>query len=571
MLWLRSWKIKTKILTLVTLMTLFIGSVGFVGYYFNAKANGQMNNSYSNVLMSVKYLDEARVNSRAGEADVFNFILSSDKATQMTLQADMKTRSNAYDANYSAYTKLDLDPYEKEKLPKLEQELATYRLERQKALDMKIGGDQVGAYKYYINNAFAHLDSFSVTLRELADYSVKKADNAQAQNTEDYVMSINLIIAISIASAILCLLIGFAVASLISNSIKKVLASVERVATGDLSIEDVIIKGNDETGLLATSFNTMKNNLHVLVKQVSESSEQVAASSEELTAIAEQNTQASTQIASSIELVAQGTEKQADAVNQTSSVVAEISTSTEEVAVSSADITHSMANTLKTSNSGQKALNRVVEQMNNISSGTDRVQHSILELSTNSKKIGNIIEVITGIADQTNLLALNAAIEAARAGEHGRGFAVVAEEVRKLAEQSREATKQIETLINQNHSDISTAVDAMEDGVKNVRVGMEVVNVAGESFSEIAQLVQNVSAQMDQIAATIQQIASGNQQIVSSVREVDSISKETANQAQTVSAGVEEQTASMEQVASSAQSLSTLAFELQEVINKFTI
>jgi methyl-accepting chemotaxis protein len=193
-----------------------------------------------------------------------------------------------------------------------------------------------------------------------------------------------------------------------------------------------------------------------------------------------------------------------------------------------------------------------------------------MELSTNSQKIGNIVGVITEITDQTNLLALNAAIEAARAGEQGRGFAVVAEEVRKLAEQ-RGATIQIATLINQNHSDIGTAVIAMEDEENNVRVGMEVVNVAGQSFSEIAKLVESVSAQMEQISAIIQQIASCNQQIVTSVRQVDGISKETAAQAQTVSAGVEEQTASMEQVSSSAQSLSTLAFELQNVVSKFII
>ena len=569
--WFRNWKIRTKILSNVILMTIFIGSVGFVGYYFNTMANAQMNDMYSNSLMAIKYLDEDRVQSRAAEAATFNFLISTDKATQLALQAEMKTRADAFDKSYSAYTKLSADSYEKERMPKIEQELATYRLDRQKALDMKIAGDQAGAYEYFIKTAYPHLDAFSVTLRELADYNVKQAEDAHSQNDVESSLSKKLLIAISLAAAVLCLILGFVMANMICNPIKKVLLSVERVAAGDLSIEEVIIKGKDETGQLATSFNTMKNNLHRLVSQVSESSEQVAASSEELTAIAEQNTQASTLIAASIERVAQGTEKQSSAVNETSSAVEEISASTEEVAASTGEITRSMVETLTTTNAGQKALDRVVEQMNSISEGTDRVQHSIMELSTNSKKIGNIIEVITGIADQTNLLALNAAIEAARAGDQGRGFAVVAEEVRKLAEQSREATKEIETLINQNHSDIGTAVIAMEDGVNNVKVGMEVVNVAGQSFSEIAELVENVSAQMEQISATIQQIASGNQQIVTSVRQVDVISQETADQAQTVSAGVEEQTASMEQVASSAQSLSTMAFELQKIINQFTI
>ncbi|SPF56985.1 HAMP domain protein [Candidatus Desulfosporosinus infrequens] len=569
--WFINWKIRTKILSMVILMALFIGGVGFVGYYYNAKANVQMTDIYANNLIGVKYLNDLRAQTRAGEADMYHFLLATDNDTQQAQQSDMKTRSANIDKSFSVYLMLSSDPYAKERQQKILTELASYRAERQKAMDIASQGDQKGAYDYFAKNAQAHIDLLNATLQELADYSAKQADATNAQNNVDYALSIKLLIAISGIAILLCLMIGFAVATLISNSIKKVLVSVERVAAGDLSIEDVIIKGNDEAGLLATSFNTMKNNLHKLVEQVSQSSEQVAASSEELTAIAEQNTQASTQIAASIELVALGTEKQAAAVNETSAAVEEISASTEEVAASSGEITRSMVETLTKTKVGQKALNRVVEQMNSISEGTDRVQHSIMALSTNSEKIGNIIGVITGIADQTNLLALNAAIEAARAGEQGRGFAVVAEEVRKLAEQSREATKQIETLINQNYSDISTSVMAMGDGVNNVKVGMEVVNVAGQSFSDIAIFVESVSTQMEQISATIQQIASGNQQIVNSVREVDVISQETADQAQTVSAGVEEQTASMEQVTSSAQSLSAMAFDLQKIINQFTI
>ena len=570
-MWFKNLKIRIKILSIVILMALFIAAIGIVNLYYKAKADAQMADLYSNDLMSVEYLNDMRAQTKASEADMYHFLIATDKDTQHAQINDMETRSGNIDKSYTAYMKLPVTSYEVERQRIIQTELTTYRAERQKVLDLAIQGDQKGAYTYFVQNAQSHIDLLNTTLQELADFNVKEADDTNSQNVVDSAVSRKILIAFSIIADLLCLLLGFVVAGLISNSIKKVLESVDQVAAGDLSIEDVKIRRKDEVGHLAASFNIMKNNLHGLVKQVSESSEQVAASSEELTAIAEQNNQASTQIAVSIELVAQGTEKQADAVNETSSAVEEISASTEEVAASSGEITRSMNETLTTTNAGRKALDRVIEQMSNISAGTDRVQHSITELSTNSTKIGNIIGVITGIADQTNLLALNAAIEAARAGEQGRGFAVVAEEVRKLAEQSREATKQIETLINQNHNDISTAVVAMEDGANNVKVGMEVVNVAGQSFGEISKLVENVSAQMEQISATIQQIASGNQQIVTSVRQVDVISKDTAAQAQTVSAGVEEQTASMEQVTSSAQSLSTMAFELHDVVSKFTI
>ena len=571
MKWFVNWKIRAKILSLVVLMAVFIGIVGFVGCYYNAKSNDQIISIYSNNLLGVKYINDARAQNRAGEAAMLHFLLATDQNIQQVQLNEMTIRADNFDKSFNAYMKLPADSYEKERQPKIETELVTYKTERQKAIDIENRGDQKGAYDYYTNNALNHIELINVTLQELADFNAKQANDTNSQNVVAYAMSIKQLITISIAAILLCLLLGLLVANLISNSIKKVLSSVDSVAEGDLSINDIVIKGNDEIGHLGTSFNRMKNNLHDLVKQVSQSMEQLAASSEELTAIAEQNTQASTQIAVSIELVAQGTEQQASAVNQTSSAVEKISASTEEVAASSGEINRSMVDTLTTTQAGQKALNRVVEQMNNISAGTDLVQQSIMELSTNSEKIGDIIGVITGIADQTNLLALNAAIEAARAGEQGRGFAVVAEEVRKLAEQSREATKQIGTLINQNRDDMGSAVIAMENGVSNVKVGLEVVDVAGQSFRSIATLVENVSAQMEQISATIQQIASGNQQIVTSVRQVDVISKEAADQAQTVSAGVEEQTASMEQVTSSAQSLSNMAFELQTIINKFSI
>lgn len=165
------------------------------------------------------------------------------------------------------------------------------------------------------------------------------------------------------------------------------------ISKGDFTKETPasLLKKKDEIGDLAKAANSMSTQLRGLMRQVAESVEQVAASSEELTAIAEQNTQASTQIAASIELVAHGTESQANAVNETSAVVQEITASTEEVAASSGEIARSMLETLTSTNAGQKALDRVVEQMNSISAGTERVHHSIMELSTNSEKKSGIL------------------------------------------------------------------------------------------------------------------------------------------------------------------------------------
>lgn len=568
MFWLKNWKIKTKILVgyIVLSLIIILVSAAFI-YGIN-----RVQTSYSNLLKN-----NSQYNITVLSQVQFYFTGQANDERGFLLTRGPEFRGEIEEKDHEIKKLLDSikgsmkNDQELQLLKSISDIQDSFTKNCFKVIDAYNNGDADLAMKLSFEDGRSMRKGLQSTFDELMDLQKANTDKA-ISTTETFGKTMsNFGLIISIVSIILALSLGLIISTKISRKITNLSEITNKLAEGDLSVIDIIIKGNDETDQLATSFNTMKNNLHELVKQVYLTSEQVAASSEELTAIAEQNTQASTQTAVSIEIVAQGAEKQADAVDKTSSAVEEISASTEEVAANSGEITRSMVETLSTTNAGQQALDRVVEQMNKISQGTDRVQNSIIELSTNSEKIGNIIGVITGIADQTNLLALNAAIEAARAGEQGRGFAVVAEEVRKLAEQSSEATKEIESLIKQNQSDISTAVNAMEDGVENVKVGMEVVNVAGQSFSEIAKLVENVSAQMEQISATIQQIASGNQQIVNSVRQVDEISKQTAAQAQTVSAGVEEQTASMEQVASSAQSLSTMAFELQTTIQKFSI
>ncbi len=348
---------------------------------------------------------------------------------------------------------------------------------------------------------------------------------------------------------------------------------VNEMATGNLTVhvDPDIAARRDEIGSLATAFNHMNSNFRMLITQVSQSAEQIAASSQQFTASADQSAQAANQVASSIVNVASGAEQQLVAANNTCTLVEDMSLGIGTIAANANQVSSQSAIAAGKAQDGRKSVDQAISQMSQIEQTVNTSADVVAKLGERSKEIGQIIDTISGIAGQTNLLALNAAIEAARAGEQGRGFAVVAEEVRKLAEQSQEAAKQIGTLITEIKGETDKAVLAMNEGTREVQAGTNAVNVAGQTFTEIAAMVSDVSTQVKEISAAIEQMAGVSRTIVSAVQKIDNFSKSAVAEAQTVSAATEEQSASMEEIASSSQALAKMATELNETIMKFKI
>ena len=379
--------------------------------------------------------------------------------------------------------------------------------------------------------------------------------------------------AVGVATLIALMLAFFAtlfMAKRITDPLRQLGLMVKDVAGGDLT-RTVDVKSSDEVGMLSRDFNTMIAELRTLVRHVQDLSQTLAAASEELTSGAEQSADVSHQVAQSITEVAVGATKQLAAVDDASAVVQEVSAGAEEVAATAETITGLSQKSTEATVNGSSAIERAVQQMDSIGAGSSAVNDAVEKLAASSRHIGEIVNVISGIAGQTNLLALNAAIEAARAGEQGRGFAVVAEEVRKLAEQSETAAKEITGLIQQNHTDIQIAVEAMKESAGSVKVGIEVVNAAGVTFREISQLTDEVSTQIAGISSAIGEIAKGSEHIVLAVRDIEHVSKESAGQSQNVSAAAEELTASMTEISTSSQSLAQKAQELQVAVEKFRL
>jgi methyl-accepting chemotaxis protein len=299
----------------------------------------------------------------------------------------------------------------------------------------------------------------------------------------------------------------------------------------------------DEIGDLTDAFNKMVENISLLIRGVSEASTAV--------------TGASSEISSSTEEMAAGTQEQS---SQTTNVAAAVEQMARTLNENNSNIRKAAEGANKArldATEGGEVVHRTIDGMHRIADVVNQSAHKVKILGASSDKIGEIIGVIDDIADQTNLLALNAAIEAARAGEQGRGFAVVADEVRKLAERTSKATKEIATMIRQIQTDTTEAVSAMEKGTAEVDKGISFAEQAGEVLSGIVSMAQSLSDMMTQISAASAQQSSAADEISRNVDAISAVTQQTASGTQ--------------QIARSSENLNELTANLQQMINKFNL
>lgn len=346
---------------------------------------------------------------------------------------------------------------------------------------------------------------------------------------------------------------------------------MHKLAEGDFRDRPSKIDSEDELGLLAQAVREMRRGVSNVMKSVNSSAESLSASAEELNSTTEQSALAANQVAQSIVKVAEGTSQQLDAVNATSDAIEHLNEAIQTMAGDAETAASRSREASGIAREGGATLEVAIEQIKAIEKSSQQTTNAVMALGENSKKIGQIVDTISGIAEQTNLLALNAAIEAARAGEHGRGFAVVSDEVRKLAESSREAAQQIADLVQVTQNDTAKAISDMEVGAAEVKTGTENIISMGEAFRKIIDIVEQVSSQMQDISGATRDMANNGEEIVSNVRLIGESSKTSAEEAETVSAATEEQTASVHEIASESTNLARMASELQQEVKKFKV
>ena len=293
---------------------------------------------------------------------------------------------------------------------------------------------------------------------------------------------------------------GFLSARSVAVPIKQLSESFALMASGDLTLQPANIRRTDEIAVLVESFNNMLSILKKQTKEIIDGTDKLV---------------------SSISDIAASTTQFAANSAEASTSIAEVSTTIEEVRQTSKvsndkaeDIADAADKVTKVAENGEKATNEVILNMKSIRDEVEAVADSIIKLSAHTQNISEIIGAVNDIADQSNLLSVNASIEAAKAGEYGKGFSVVAQEVKALADQSKEATKQISGILNDIQKATSSAVMATERGGKVVEEGVRLSKESGDSITILAGVTSKSSSSSKQIAASIRQQTIGLDQLV---------------------------------------------------------
>ena len=356
----------------------------------------------------------------------------------------------------------------------------------------------------------------------------------------------------------------------IIRPLNRLTVGAERIQAGDLT-EDIVVESNDEVGRVAASFNEMTRSLRTIIQSLDQSIGQVAASSQELMANSAQNTAASEQIAGAVQQMAAGADDSKRQLDDNAVSLQAITGGIMRIAESSTDVSELSRETALEAEDGTTAVTENVAQMQAIDSSVETFGTVIHSLAERSNEIGNIVDVINGIATQTNLLALNAAIEAARAGENGKGFAVVASEVRKLAEQSQQSTKQISELIENIKQETERSVQLMKEVSAHTKAGLETTENTAKRFQKIMTQTQAMTPRIEDVTATVEEIAANVEEVSAAATQMAHIADGNSVASKQVAATTEDQLGSMEEIAQSAKALADMAEELQEIVSKFNI
>jgi methyl-accepting chemotaxis protein len=525
-------------------------------------------------------LQQLRSSQNFNRAQILDMMLATDTTEQHACEQAIQERARQIDGIVEELLQIDPGPQFQSRLQDLKNAVAEYRQTREQEIALIYEGKVEEARQLGLGLGSDRFEEVRSIAAELGDRANAKVDQ---QLVQDQQLARSLTLVSSAIGGVAFLLgVGCVVIlnQIIAKPLRRLTDTAEHIAAGNLDVTVTATARQDEVGLLTQMFSRMVQSLRdianvakriaagdlrgevkpqsekdLLGNSLAQMAENLRRSTAEISeAVALLGSSASEILAATTQ-VASGTTETATAISETTTTVEQVRQAAQLSAQKSRNVSDSARHVAEVSQSGLQAVEETMGGMNRIREQMETIAQTVVRLSEQSQSIGGIIASVNDLADQSNLLAVNAAIEAAKAGEQGKGFAVVAQEIKSLAEQSKQATAQVRTILSDIQKATGAAVMATEQGSKAVEAGVKQAAQSGEAIQVLAESTQEAVQTAMQVAASSQQQVVGMDQIGVAMENINQAGAQTA--------------ASMKQAEIAAQNLHELGQKLKELVEQF--
>jgi methyl-accepting chemotaxis protein len=540
--WFHNLKLKTKLISSFFLLAIIASVIGIVGITQVREISDADKLMYESMTIPLVELGNIQSDIQGIGGALYALVLTDDPKEEREYSQQIEELLASSEEQMAAFEKTILSQAVRDKFDDFVKIRKEYVPLLRHVIDLASAGKDDEAYKYAKLEGAPVRKRMVEALNKLDELKKTTAKETSESNTQLASSATTISTVVMIIGIISALGLGLFLSRAIGEPVKVLASQAEVIASGDLTVH-VEQKSQDEIGQLAGAFKRMVDGLRDTIGAVGEASSAVAS--------------ASSEISSSTEEMAAGAQEQTSQAGEVASAVEEMTKTIVENSKNASGTADTAKQAKQAAEQGGEVVEETVRGMKRIADVVNRSAETVKALGKSSNQIGEIIGVIDDIADQTNLLALNAAIEAARAGEQGRGFAVVADEVRKLAERTTKATKEIAGMIKAIQADTAGAVSSMAEGTEQVDEGIKLADKAGVSLKEIVTVSQKVTDMVSQIAAASEEQSSASEQISKNVEAISSVTNETAS--------------GIQQIARASEDLNRLTENLQGLIARFKL
>ena len=574
MSWMNNMRVAYKLLVLNVIAIIGMIVVGMVGYFAVMQAQKDLDTISQTYLKGIFEIGRCRHAVRYAQVQSILAPLTTDPALLQSRIDKYNGAVKELDESLALYEEIiKNDPQARAQVDAAKREWAKFKAGGDKMMQLRspVGSDlqtlanhRATALEFYQSDVMPYAVSTGGAILEIQQKAYQDSEDTIARSNEGIDAAVrNLFIALG-GTFVILIFFSFTITKAITGPLGNMVQALHLLKGGDFRRTDLLDADRaDEFGAMALAVREMRQTISKVIQKTSDAASQFAASSQELTASAHQSSQASEQVAQSVTGSAGAVVEQQALINDAMEAINVATHSIETLTVTSDLVASMVGKAMDEANAGTEAVEASVAQIISVEKIVNDSALTVDKLGKRSQEIGQIVESISGIAEQTNLLALNAAIEAARAGEHGRGFAVVSEEVRKLAEESGEASQKIAALIGEIQTETTSAVDSMQKGNAAVRAGLR------STFDSIKDASKKVETEAKNMVRELKAVESATFKIRDcndkTLEKGLSVSKEM----ESVSAAAQQQSASSEEISSAADELARLAQDLQNSLTIF--